>query len=410
MTYFVAALLGLSTCLLFGSNGTVPGVFETITSVLISIGMYLLSPIILFSFPAGIASLGKDKLGGKFSDRVVTWTLLSSIALPLVAALLFFIFPSPFPVTSGAGSEGDIAGRYIEMASNEALSSLLVHNPTYTMLFSVKFILPLVLVAWVFGLALRPKSDIIRPAYAVMNSFSEVMMKISKVMTLFGFVTVYFASSNFFMTIFNDKSIFVSPAFLFLIVLVPLVMLLIVIPLLFLIVTGGKANPWKCLSSSLSVLFHSLFTGNIIASGQVMISIERHNLGVQKRIATTATPIFSIFMHGGSAAIATITTLSLIYAFTNTMDISVVMAVALISIPISFASSPFVSFETVMIGYAATKLLNIELYGAESAIFAILPLVNGIGTMIDASLQTLGAKAVAVKLRTSLEVPRKDKI
>ena len=409
-TYTVAFILGLATCLLFNPMAGVLDIFKEITSYLLSLSVFIFSPLVLFSFTSGIASLGKDKLGGRFSDRFVTWTLLTSILLPLFAGICFLIFPVTFPVTSSAGSEGNIASSTLSYAVSEAMAAIIPENPTYTMLFSSTFPLPLILICWAFGLALRPKSDIVRPAYAVMNSFSEVMMKLSKMAMLFGFLTVYFSSSVFFMTLYQDGSVLVSVAFSLMITITALILLFLIIPLIFLLVTFGKSNPWKNIRLSYSALVHALFSGNVLASAHVMIMTERCNLGVQKRIATTSTPFFLIFSHGGSAAIATITTLSLIYAFSGVINFPVVMAIALIAIPVSFTSSIAVSFETVTIGYLATQLLNINLYGAESAIFAILPFVNGLGSMLDTALCTLGAKAIAIKCRTSLEVPKKDRI
>ena len=97
-TYTVAFILGLATCLLFNPMAGVLDIFKEITSYLLSLSVFIFSPLVLFSFTSGIASLGKDKLGGRFSDRFVTWTLLTSILLPLFAGICFLIFPVAFPI------------------------------------------------------------------------------------------------------------------------------------------------------------------------------------------------------------------------------------------------------------------------------------------------------------------------
>ena len=64
--------------------------------------------------------------------------------------------------------------------------------------------------------------------------------------------------------------------------------------------------------------------------------------------------------------------------------------------------------ESVIITYIALKMLNIDLYGAESAIISILMVTNGLSSMIDAAIMAMGSKVVSVHTKTDIEIPYKD--
>ena len=56
------------------------------------------------------------------------------------------------------------------------------------------------------------------------------------------------------------------------------------------------------------------------------------------------------------------------------------------------------------------NILGINLYGAENAIVAFMPLLSGIGSLIDTAIAMLGASVVSSAAGTDIEVPYRDTI
>lgn len=410
ITYLAAALFGLAIALLFGDMAAATSIINYTSSYMISLGVFISIPLIVFSFTSGIASLRKDGVGRKEKRSIALWSLLTSLLLPVIAGLLFYAFPVAFPVSSSAGSSTEIVSYFASSMVGGLVNGLTPVNPFFSIVTASNMILPLLIICWIFGYALKPNADTIRPAYAVMNSFSEVMFRISRFFTSYGYILTFVLSANFFMQLYQEKTLLVAPKFFVEVAAISAVLLLIVLPLLFLIATKGKKNAYSVFGRSLATMITGLVTSNMLYTLPLSVTLERHNNGVQKRIGATASPAYIIVARGGSAAIATIATLSLIFSLTGGITSSLTILVALSCFICSFASFIGLGSEVLIITYFSLKLLNIELYGAEVAVIALLPLLGGLGTLMDTAITVLGAKHVSFAIETDIETPYQDLI
>ena len=154
-----------------------------------------------------------------------------------------------------------------------------------------------------------------------------------------------------------------------------------------------------------------LSTANIIASIPLNESIARQNLGVQKRIASTATPLLSVIGKGGSAFAAVISMLTLFAETTESVPpVSVIAITAITAAAVSFISSVSAGTETAVITVITLQILGINLYGAENAIIAFLPILGGMAAMIDNLIVSFGNSIVASAVGTDVEIPYRDTI
>ena len=410
ITYTTALLMGLAVALLFGNMAGASDVIGAISSYLINLGMFITIPMIVFSFSSAIASMRKDGIGVKCAKNLLLWTVLTSLLLPLVSSLLYIAFPFAFPVTGSAGSSGDIVGTYALYLAESSLSSFSPVNPFYTMTVSSKMIVALVLIMWIFGCFLKPSSDTIRPAYAVMNSFSEVMYRVAKFYAIYGYIMVFFTSSNLFMSLYEEKTVLAAPMFVICLCITVLIILLLLLPLLFSFMTGFKRNPYRSLHQQMASLIMAATSADILFSYPAMLSISRTNQGVQKRIASGTGTFSFIISRGGSAAIITSVTLSMIYAITGNIDMNIALLTAFASSLVSFSLAFFSSMETVIGTFLVLKILNINLYGAEAAIISIVPLVGGLAAMLDTAIAFFACKITAANINIDTEAPYKDLI
>lgn len=409
-TYIAAAVFALATAFLFADYQIASSTFSLISTYLVRLGTLITIPVIVFSFPSAIASLRKDRLGGYAASSIITWTLVTSIILPMVPAVFFYLYPSAFPVTSSAGSSGDLVGYYTEYAMMSNINALSVVNPFNTIATASSIVLPLIILSWIFGIFLNPSSDTIRPAYAVMNSFSEIMHKIARFYTVYGYIIAYFSLTDLFLSAYVEKTVIAVPSFLFMLLIITGIIVFALLPILFALFTKFKKNPYKVLFLSISSLVMSLSTGNVLSSVATNMTTSRYSLGVQKRNAVTSTIFFSLFSKGGSAAISTFLILTLITAMGGILDSTTIILVALAASAASFVAFTSFGMESVITTYIALKILNVDLYGAESALLSILMITNGLSSLLDSVVIAMGTKAVSVATKTDMDVPYKDYI
>ena len=396
--YLASLLMAFSTTLIFGDSATALSIFQTLSSFVLQIGSLIYIPLLFIGVASGIASLRRDSLTSKVHTSAIFWILFTSIILPLIAVSIFYFYPTKFPVSSTAGSQS-IQESIFAVASSSSISAL-SGNPFYTFAVSSTFLLPILVLAWLFGYALKPNVDVIKPAYAVFNSLSEVMFRISHYFSVFGYFLVYILATKFFLSLYNEKTIFVSPIFIITILAIVVAIVLIILPLIYLIIT--RHNPYKLLYRTLAVSIASLVGANANFTSPLIESISRHNLGVQKRISASLTPLFAIFSKAGSATMASIALASIIYATTGELPTFKILAIiALLSSLSAFASSSAMGFEISFILFSVMKLGNITLYGAEMTLFGLVPLFLGLGYLIDTEITLMGLSIASIKSKTN---------
>ena len=408
ITYLASILLGLATTLLLGDSIYISSLISTLSQIVMNVGLLLFIPLVLVGFSSGVASLRKDNLGSNNLKGIVLWSVVTALILPICATLLFTLYPVAFPVTSTAGQESFSDSLLVSMFSS-AGNQLLSGNPFYTLATASSFILPIVIISWILGYALKPNADVIKPAYSIVNSFSEVMFRLSRAYTVLGYIIVYIASTQTFIALYQEKTVFVAPKFVAIFTSITALTSLIIIPIIYAIITKGKRNPYKDTFRSLSAMFMALTTSNILVTAPVIESTSRHNNGVQKRTAATATPLFILIGKGGTAVITTLSVLAILTSVTGSkIDINTTIIVALVSAIASFASSLAPGFEVMFTSILVFKLTNVSLYGAEMTIMGLLPFVNGLAVMLDAQIAMLGNVVAARFIKTDIKPPYKD--
>lgn len=400
LTYLAAFLLAGATAVAFPSSTVVLGAMNYLTAVLTSVAVFLFIPISFITFTSGVASLRKDGIGRKVLLSDILWGVVTTLVLASLALAVFLFTKTSFPVTASAG------GEYVSLY-NEYTETLDVLG---VMGWMNNLFLPLLLFAFILGSALTPSADIIRPAYTVINSFSEVMYRIERTISYFGSFYVYVAGTAFFINLWQEKTFFVSPSF-FLSILIPAAALIvIVLPLLYAIFTGFKRNPYSVIGRGFSTILFAFVSGNIYASALQSEAINRCSLGVQKRIVSTTTPLGIIINRGGTCFVSTITVLAILKSLGAEVSAGALAVIALTTAVLSFISFLSASSEVAVVTILLFKLLNINVYGAEAAVISILPFLNGIAAAVDITLISLGENITAKRTKTDITVPLKDSI
>ena len=389
-----------ATAYTFSSSTPLLKMMSAATSFLTGVAALLFLVVSFVTIASGTASLRKNKLGGRTVRITIFWAVVTTLILSMLGVILANGIPQIFPVSSSAG------GNYTEVLSSftssiDALDSGSIIG---------KFFLPLVFAAFILGAALTPSSDVIRPAYTVMNSFSEAVYRIQRTAAYFGAFYVYVAGTAFFLNIWQEKTAFVSPKPFVALALSVLLVIMVVLPLLYAIFTGFRKNPYGVVGRGLAGLLTAFLSSNIYASSLMGESLSRSNMGIQKRISSTATPLSILIARGGTAFVSTLTTVTLLKTLGAEISTFALVILALTISGLSLVSSFFPGVEIAVVSVFAIRFLNINVYGAEAAIVALLPILNGFAIMIDVQISFMASAIVGARTKTDAKIPLKDTI
>lgn len=389
-----------ATAYTFSSSTPLLKMMSAATSFLTGVAALLFLVVSFVTIASGTASLRKNRLGGRTVRITIFWAVVTTLILSMLGVILANGLPQIFPVSSSAG------GNYTEVLSSftssiDALDSGSIIG---------KFFLPLVFAAFILGAALTPSSDVIRPAYTVMNSFSEAVYRIQRTAAYFGSFYVYVAGTAFFLNIWQEKTAFVSPEPFVALALSVLLVIMVVLPLLYAIFTGFRKNPYGVVGRGLAGLLTAFLSSNIYASSLMGESLSRSNMGIQKRISSTATPLSILIARGGTAFVSTLTTVTLLKTLGAEISTFALVILALTISGLSLVSSFFPGVEIAVVSVFAIRFLNINVYGAEAAIVALLPILNGFAIMIDVLISFMASAIVGARTKTDAKIPLKDTI
>ena len=400
LTYLAAFLMAGATAYTFSSSTPLLKMMSAATSFLTGVAALLFLVVSFVTIASGTASLRKNRLGGRTVRITILWAVVTTLILSMLGVILANGIPQIFPVSSSAG------GNYTEVlnsftSSIDALDAGSIIG---------KFFLPLVFAAFILGAALTPSSDVIRPAYTVMNSFSEAVYRIQRTAAYFGAFYVYVAGTAFFLNIWQEKTAFVSPKPFVALALSVLLVIMVVLPLLYAIFTGFRKNPYGVVGRGLAGLLTAFLSSNIYASSLMGESLSRSNMGIQKRISSTATPLSILIARGGTAFVSTLTTVTLLKTLGAEISTFALVILALTISGLSLVSSFFPGVEIAVVSVFAIRFLNINVYGAEAAIVALLPILNGFAIMIDVLISFMASAIVGARTKTDAKIPLKDTI
>lgn len=389
-----------ATAYTFSSSTPLLKMMSAATSFLTGVAALLFLVVSFVTIASGTASLRKNKLGGRTVRITIFWAVVTTLILSMLGVILANGIPQIFPVSSSAG------GNYTEVLSSFTSSTDALDSGSII----GKFFLPLVFAAFILGAALTPSSDVIRPAYTVMNSFSEAVYRIQRTAAYFGAFYVYVAGTAFFLNIWQEKTAFVSPEPFVALALSVLLVIMVVLPLLYAIFTGFRKNPYGVVGRGLAGLLTAFLSSNIYASSLMGESLSRSNMGIQKRISSTATPLSILIARGGTAFVSTLTTVTLLKTLGAEISTFALVILALTISGLSLVSSFFPGVEIAVVSVFAIRFLNINVYGAEAAIVALLPILNGFAIMIDVLISFMASAIVGARTKTDAKIPLKDTI
>lgn len=402
IAYVVAFLTGIGSVILFREYALTAELVQMVSSFLIPLGCILTFPFVFFSVSSGIASLRYGSRAGTMARSTVVWSIITTSVCALIGALLFLIFPATFPHTL----PGSLTPEATATFATETLFSLklpetwIPSNAFAALSQSGSTLLFVIALAIIFGFALKPTLEAIRPAYTIINSLSEVMFRLARIFIPIGACFLVFNAGAACAFVMNEQTLLEFGKFTCLILMGTAAVAFIVLPMGYGILTGLRKNPWGPLSGLLVPALSALATGNILYALHTNASSCRHELEVPKRVAGTVIPIHSLIGRGGSACISVIAICTLYYHASGSIP-SLALMGAIIGgcILLSYICASALGYEVFFIAAMAMFWFNIPAAGSVVSVMAILPLLNGIASMLDTLIAGYGACYTDERLR-----------
>jgi Na+/H+-dicarboxylate symporter len=250
------------------------------------------------------------------------------------------------------------------------------------------------MLALVFGIALRPDKEAIRPAYVVVNSFAEAMMRLTRIATIMGAALLVILSANWFASI-DTSGILMANLWYFIgLVIAVIASVLILLPLLFGLFTLFKGgNPYRILIGIFPAMLSVGFSGNILFGASPLIALSQRNNGVRKRVLGISIPLFTILGRGGSALIASFTIMHLMQSSgTTQLSLQTMILIALFAALFSFGASFTPGMEVLFI---VTLVFRGFMTGAtteiQASLLVLLPFIQLAALIVDTAVIAVGS-------------------
>ncbi len=389
--YIVAAVAGLALVIILPDTETAEYVLTSGGEIFQNIGTYLLVPFILFSFSSGIAALRRQKQAAGTLLYTLMWGVIASVVLTVVAGLVaWVVIPANF-----SGVAGTAAVPAVELPAFPDFLEGIFNRNFFALFISPTAILPAIILALLLGIVLRPNEDYIRPAFAVMNSFSEVFYRLAAIVTEIMILGLIFISAVWFGATLTSGVIQDSMLLIVLLLTNTVLAVFLILPLLLLFI-GKTRKPFTWLFAMASPAILGWFSGSAYTAHTTLMLHTRNNLGAAKRISSTSAPLLLILGRSGTAMISIITICSL-YSTVNGESLRFVqlLLAMIFSVLFSFTVSVAPGMEIMLVVTMSGKLLGIDLASSLPILLSLLPFLAGAAALVDTVSAGFGAGSVS---------------
>jgi len=270
-----------------------------ISEILINIGIYVVFPLVFFSAIMGIYELRMEKRVFRVYGRMLAFLVLSTILLALVGVLTAVIFRPRIPILTITATPPQIPGLL------ETLYSIFPRNLFSVLVGDGNLLLPLLILAFIFGANLTFDRISTRPVVSLCDSLSRIFYHISSLaVELFAVAFIAITASNVVRIFLVDNLALYSELILILGIDAAVVILGIYPGLLYLL--DRSRNPYKLLYAGLAPALTGFVTGNQYLPLSMIIKHGKENLGIPRKVGSAVYPFFAIFGRAGTALVASV--------------------------------------------------------------------------------------------------------
>ena len=408
----ISILVGLTLAFFLFSSSTLEGFFSNIATLLMNLIPYVTYGMVFFLATAGIASLNLQNLTRNAVLCTLLWGGLSIGLLSLFSGFFAYLMPL-VDLDQFISLNRDLTGSVsLQDGAFQSITASLAGNNFKPFFFSFGLLLPIVAAGFYLGWGVTPTKEVLKPAYSVINSFSEVSHKLLHSISHIMNVGLAFFSGIFLAHVLQVSGLSVITSFFIFFSIAAAILIFLVFPVLIVIFTK-EHRPYYFLSGLLSPILHAFFSGTTTYALPLLIQHTRTNLGIAKRVNALSIPLLSLAARGGSAFVSSFVLIAMLSSrMGDTTLISTTLQILLACSALSIISYAFPGMEVMFITLGAIHFLDLGIYEESTFLFIILlrPLLQGTAAVIDTLICGLGAAACGYRLHAFIPVERKDRI
>ncbi|MFA5514449.1 MAG: cation:dicarboxylase symporter family transporter, partial [Sphaerochaetaceae bacterium] len=297
ITYPAAIILGFAANTLLGGWAPYEKLLLLSVPLLKEIALFILLPVVFVLFAGATASSRRHKETTLVFSLTIVWGLFTTLILSFAAMGATLILPFRALAGNTLQAGPPVVNQFFDFSNLK--SFFLSDNAFGQFTVTSTSLVPVMILALLFGIAMRPDKEEIRPAYVVLNSFSEAMLRLARIFTTLGALFLLFISAAWFKSF--DLEVLLANAFWYVISLGALMVgsVVIILPLIYRIFTlfrGGSAL--RVGFGAFPAMFASAITGNLFYGTTSMMALSNQNNGVRKRVTGISIPLFTIIGRG----------------------------------------------------------------------------------------------------------------
>ncbi len=387
----IGSIIGVFLVFFLPSQGIeAEDIFSFLYTLIINIGRYALFPMVFFALALGTYELRVDRRLIRTYLRLFLFLLFSTGVLTLLGVFSVMLFsPGRIPIFIENEVSIDIP------TFKESLLQVFPRN-----FFSVFFsegnhLFPIFIAALLMGLNFSFDKVVIRPVAQVFDSLSRIFYKLgSLIVELMGLGCIAL-TAYLLMQIKNVPQFDLFSQLLTILLVDSLIVVLAIYPAL-IYFFGGKENPYKWLYASLGPLILAFLSGDNLFSVPFLIKHGKENMGVPRRLNSTAYPLFAMVGKAGTAMVTAVSFLVILTSYSSLgISFGQYMWVFLFSFLISFILAPFPATGVIV---ALSLLCGMYGKGVEEGfliIKPIIPLLTSIAVTLDVVTSSFSAFLLA---------------
>jgi len=398
---FIALILGvvIGICFPAASYPLVHKILLFVGDVFIKSIQMVVLPLVVSAIIVGIASMGNSKQLGKIGLKMIFYYVIITI----LAVVIGFSFA--FLINPGIGVSNFISADIAASAQHsfeamqqgghgisQLLLGMIPHNLVQAL--SLGHMVPVMLFAVIFALALATIGDISRPVVSFFESVFAAMMKITDwVMVLATpgvFALTASAVSTYGMDIFGSIGKYILTF-----VLGALVQIFITYP--FVLKLFSKVNVFALYRAVAEALMVAFGTASSSATLPVTIACCERRAGISNKICSFVLPLGATMNMDGTAMLQCIAVVFLAQAYGIPLDLGTILFIGFLAIVASSTSAgiPGAGLITIALILNSLGLSHDQLIQGFTFLFALDRFTDMARTLLNVMSDTVVAAAIA---------------
>ena len=376
---FIGAILGIGLGFFLPLDDSPREFFAFLAEIIVSIGRYVLYPLVFFSIAIGAYKLKQNKKTLGVTLRAGICLILFSGLFAILGTLsVLLLSPARIPIIIEEGSPLAIPGIM------ETLRALFPRNLFQIFNDPGNYLLPVAFLGLVVGFNLSFNNQVTRPIRDFLDALSQVFFRINSLVVEIMGIGMIALSAYFILQLRSTPALELFTQLLVVLLVDLLVITFAIIPLLFYFFTPDRRNPYRWLYALAAPALAGIISGDNYFSMAVLIKTGHTNLGIPRQVGALTYPFFALF---GKAGTALVTGVSFVVILKSYSSLGITLEGVLWVMAYAFLLS-FITGNYPALGFLAGISLMCGLYGQGMEegyliLTPVIPLLVNVGVFLN---------------------------